>query len=174
MEREGFKRPRRSRNPPMARLTRAATDRNPPTLGGGGCQAPGMPAAVQPDAPCGIQGNTMHGGRPKMYVRTGGMCEAVSLAAAPVIGGKPRLGHGFKNRCPRQPTGLLGGVDPLPQFRRKRYPPGLLRGRVRAGFAPGPRTAAAPFSRFVSHQQSPRSQNQAVSIRRCPVCKRAR
>lgn len=39
VEREGLKRPRRSRNPPVARLVRAATDRNPPTLGGGGCQA---------------------------------------------------------------------------------------------------------------------------------------
>jgi hypothetical protein len=38
VEREGLKRPRRSRNPPVARLVRAATDRNPPTLGGGGCQ----------------------------------------------------------------------------------------------------------------------------------------
>lgn len=27
-----------SRNPPVARLVRASTDRNPPTLGGGGCQ----------------------------------------------------------------------------------------------------------------------------------------
>ena len=26
----------------MARLVRAATDRNPPTLGGGGCQRSGM------------------------------------------------------------------------------------------------------------------------------------
>ena len=33
-----FKRPRWSRNPSMARLVRAAADRNPPVLGGGGCQ----------------------------------------------------------------------------------------------------------------------------------------
>lgn len=38
VEREGLKRQRRSRNPPVARLVRAATNRNPPTLGGGGCQ----------------------------------------------------------------------------------------------------------------------------------------
>lgn len=32
VEREGLKRPRRSRNPPVARLVRAATDRGIPRL----------------------------------------------------------------------------------------------------------------------------------------------